>query len=146
MATGLFALAILIARLFPATPTGRWLHLHLVELPLRYASAVETKHLVFVLIGLFAWQAFAVAAPLDLALVAAWDLAIYVDAVACVSAAALIARGKAALTVMKARLTRIVDMLPGPFRAAGRRERRARPRKPAAADNDDEAAPVRKAA
>jgi hypothetical protein len=146
MAAGLFLLAVLIAKSFPATPTGRWLHLYLVEVPLQSASRLETKHLVFVLIGLFAWQAFALAVPIDLALVAAWDLAIYVDAVACVSTVALITRGKAALSVLKAKIARISNSLRPP-RPAGKRQRRAKSVKPSPASNDDdEAASLRKAA
>lgn len=146
MATGLFVLALLAAILFPRTPTGRWLHLYLVEAPLHLASKVETKHLIFALIGIFAWQAFAAAAPIDLALVAAWDLAIYVDAVACVSAAALVTRGKVVLSVMKAKFARISNARFAPPRVAGKRVRRPRPEKASSADNDDDAAPMRNAA
>ncbi|MDQ3144554.1 MAG: hypothetical protein M3Q57_06705 [Pseudomonadota bacterium] len=94
MLAGLFAIAILIARLFPTTPTGRWLHLTLVEIPVDWLSRVERKHVIFLLIMLLAGPSLALALPVELALLYAFDLSVYLDVVVAVGTLGAASRAK----------------------------------------------------
>lgn len=138
MLTGLFAIALLIAKLFPTTPSGRWLHLTLVETPVVWLSRVERKHVIFMLILLFAGQALAMAAPLELVLIYAFDVSVYLDVVVAVGTFSAANRAKLAWTTLKAAVMRAVT--PRSFVVAQRsrpRTIRARVRKMPANQNDE---------
>ena len=94
--TALLALATLVMRLFPQVPAARWLHLHLVELPLALLGRLERKHILFLLVGLAAAQPLMMMGAADLAAVIAWDMAIYFDVAVAVYAAAALAKTRAA--------------------------------------------------
>lgn len=143
MLTGLFGLAILIAKLFPATPAGRWLHLMLVETPLAWASRIERKQIIFVLILLFAGHSLLMAAPLEFALIYAFDLSVYLDAVVAVGTLSVANRARLAWTTLKATVARAVKPRTIRLGRASRpRTIRARVRKMPANQNDDGRAPV----
>lgn len=148
MLIGLFALAILIAKLFPATPAGRATHRYLVELPLELAARVERRHVILVAILLIGGQALILAAPIDLAIIYALDLSLYVDAAIAVSAAAAVARVKGAWSAFKSRLRGFAVMLHrSDKRTIGTRPARTNPRRIASNDQDDDrASRVRNAA
>ena len=145
---GLLALAILVMRLFPKTPASCWLHRHLVELPLEWSERVERRHFWFALICVMAALSATVALPAsELALAAAWDLSLYVDAVAIASAAALLSRGRIIFGAVRARFA--LCRRPRRLGTASRARRRpARAGKPPNNDNEDgrAASPLRRAA
>lgn len=134
MFAGLLALAMLIMKAFPETPTARALMLYLVELPLRMAGQIERKHIILLAIILFAGQSLALIGSAELALAYAVDLSIYYDAVIATSLAAASARLKSAWLFVKTRFIRLT----GPLTRA------RRPRRPKTGDsrrraaNDDE--------
>jgi hypothetical protein len=136
MLTGLFALAVATARLYPDIPIGRLLNAYLVDLPLRLAASVERKHLICLVVLLVAGQALLMAAPLDLAFLAAWDFSIYVDLMLAAWTIATVARGKAAWTFVRTKALRLTR--PGAKVARGRAASRApRTRRPPVPTNDD---------
>lgn len=106
MFAGLFVVAMIVMTRFPATPAARWLHLHLVELPLQFASRLKRRDVLMVIILLTAGQSLLMAAPIDIALLYAADLSLYADVM--LTAWTLQAAGtvKAGWTSLKARLTR----------------------------------------
>jgi hypothetical protein len=141
--TTLLALATLVMRLFPQTPAARWLHLHMVELPLALIARLERKHILFLIVAVAAAQPLMMMGAADLAMIAAWDMAIYADVTIAVYAAAALARTRAAIHQLRSRATAWLR---------GRPVTRARPRTPSAprrrpeqatkpANDDDRPAP-----
>lgn len=146
--TGLLALATLLMRLFPQTPTARWLHLHMVELPLAALGNLQRKHVLFLILAVAAAQPLMMMGAADLAVVIAWDMTLYVDAAIAVYAAAALARARAAAQQIRARAA---YWLGRPFARARPRTPsapRRRPEQAAKPGNDDDrpALPLRLAA
>jgi hypothetical protein len=136
--TGLLALATLVMRLFPLTPAARWLHLHMVELPLAWLGRLERKHILFLIVGAAAAQPLMMMGAADVAMIVAWDMTLYVDAAIAVYAAAAFAKSKAAFLHMRSRAS---DWLRRPFARARPRTPsapRRRPERPAKASNDED--------
>lgn len=130
---GLLLIATLITRLFPATPAARWLHLHLVELPLEVAAKLERRHIWFALILFLLLQAAVEIAPAaDLMFAIAWDIATYVDIVAVVSVTAMLSRSRWLAGAVARRLPRL--------RRPAARARRPQPRRRELPANDDDGA------
>ena len=126
---GLLLLAILVMCLFPATPAAKWLHLHLVELPMAVAAKLERRHVIFILLMILFAQAAAAALPLaDVAALGLWDLAAYVDAVAVASVVAVASRARWIVRAIAASLLR---------RPNAARARRTRPQRRELPANDD---------
>ena len=128
---------ILILKLFPDTPAARLLHAWFVERPAAWLSSRTRAHVIFgiLVVGLaFAGREFVIiAGTADMAMLMAWDLSLFVDALIITWTAA---------TAGRIRL--VGQMLHARFRgkAAPRpraRKSRTRLRKPAAS-NDDEPA------
>ncbi|AJA07930.1 Putative membrane protein [Sphingopyxis fribergensis] len=139
--TGLIAV-MLFAR---DTDAARWLHRATVEEPLRFFGRLERKHILFLIVGLFAIQAYAAVLPAELAMALAWDMTAYVDAMIATWVLSTFARFRS----MKALIALRIAALLAPFRRLRMRARRSRPvrpeeRKPAA--NDDEPWPIPMAA
>lgn len=144
MLTAIFAVAIFVARLFPETPAGKWLHLNLAELPLRWACGLERKYVIFALLIVIAGPALTAAAPLELALIYALDLSLYIDVVVAVGTAAALTGCKTAWTAIKARASSIANAFRKTRPPSGkRRAAKQRPHRPAT--NDDDAEPAREA-
>jgi hypothetical protein len=129
--TTLLALATLVMRLFPQTPAARWLHLHLVELPLALTARLERKHILFLIVGVAAAQPLMMMGAADLAMIAAWDMALYVDVAVAAYAAAALARTRGAIHQLRSRATSWLR---------GRPVTRARPRAPSAPRRPEQAA------
>lgn len=125
MVAGLLLLVTLTMKLFPRVPLSRALHRLLVEMPLAALVTLRRRHVIFVLIVaamLFAGAELImmVGAP-EIAVVLAWDVSFYVDAL--LAAWALAAAGTMAR----------------PLRGARRRApRRRRPASKVAANDSDE--------
>ncbi|HEY0594534.1 hypothetical protein [Sphingopyxis sp.] len=144
MVFALFLAGLLAVMLFAGdTVAARWLHRTTVEEPIALFGRLERKHILFLVVGLFAIQAYAAVLPAELAVALAWDMTAYVDAMIATWALSTFARFRS----MKALLAVRMDALLAPFRRLrARRNRLSRPdaRKPAA--NDDDPWPVRVAA
>jgi hypothetical protein len=116
---------------------ARWLHRTTVEQPLRLFERLERKHILFLIVGLFAIQAYAAVLPAELAVALAWDMTAYVDAMIATWALSTFAR----IRSMKAWVAVRMAALLAPFRRLRARARRGRPlrsdtHKPAANDDD----------
>ena len=142
MAFALF-LAGLIAVMLCArdTDAARWLHRATVEEPLSLFERIERKHILFLVVGLFAIQAYAAVLPAELAVALAWDMTAYVDAMIATWALSTFARFRSMRALIAVRIAALL----GPFSRLRNRARRSRPlrsdgRKPAA--NDDDPWPV----
>ncbi len=137
MVAGILGLVILIAKLFPETPAGAWLHRHLVDHPLEMISKVELKHIIFLLVGVFFIQSFAMIAPMDFAIVAAWDFTIYIEAVIATSTLSIVTRSRVAWSAFKTKIAHLplIRALP---RARSRTTRTVEKRPHQNATNDNE--------
>ena len=135
---------ILILKLFPQTPAARLLHTYLVERPAAWLASRTRAHVIFalfIIVLAFAGREFVlVAGTADIAMVLAWDVSLFVDALIVTWTAATVARIKGWRQMLIARW-QAVRLPKRPSRAA--RRRRSRPERPA---NDDEPAPGRLAA
>lgn len=96
MVTGTLFALMLIARLFPDTPSGQWLHRALVDEPLRLTAKLTGRDVLLCLVVLVACQGLALTMSADLALMMAADLSIYLEAMAGVWIAAGALRTRAA--------------------------------------------------
>jgi len=146
MVFALFLAGLIAVMLFaPGTDAARWLHRFTVEEPIRLVERLERKHILFLVVGLFAIQAYAAVLPAELAIALAWDMTAYVDAMIATWALSTFARVRS----MKAWVAVRMAALLAPLRRLRTRARRNRPvrpdtRKPAA--NDDDPWPVLMAA
>lgn len=138
MLIGLFALAIVVMKLFPETALGEALHRFLVEIPLSIAERLERKHIILVVILVCSFQTLALVPTTELAMAVAADMALYADAVLATSIAAFASRIKGAWTAFKNLVSRC---FPKGLRMSGR-ARRSRPSRDTAKkpSNDDEPA------
>ena len=142
MIFALFLAGLIAVMLFaPDTDIARWLHRATVQEPLDRLARLERKHLLFLIVGLFAIQAYAAVLPAELAIALAWDMTAYVDAMIATWALSTFARFHS----MKAWAAVRMEALLAPFRRFRMRARRSRPvrsegRKRAA--NDDDPWPV----
>jgi hypothetical protein len=146
MIFALFLAGLIAVMLFaPDTDIARWLHRSTVQEPLDRLARLERKHILFLIVGLFAIQAYAAVLPAELAIALAWDMTAYVDAMIATWALSTFAR----LNSMKAWAAVRVAALLAPFRRLRMRARRTRPMRPEArqpAANDDDPWPVPMAA
>lgn len=129
----LLVAAMLAGRFMREIPFGRTLHFYLVEEPMRLAGRIERAHLIYLAILLVAGQALIMAAPLELAMIAAWDISLFMDAVIATWTAATVARGKGAWRAFAARFR--------PRRSTARppaRRRTRRPRRTSLPANDED--------
>lgn len=138
MILGLLALAIVVIRAFPKTPTAHWLNAALVEQPLEWLSNLKRRDIIlfFVMAGLFltAGEFVAIFGMGEL-LALGVNLSFYVDAVLVTGAATVAATVASGWRGLRARFA----SLRRPRRARARRAARkpARPKSP-----DDDAAPA----
>lgn len=138
MVFALFLAGLITVMLFaPGTDAAHWLHRATVEEPIRLVERLERKHILFLIVGLFAIQAYAAVLPAELAIALAWDMTAYVDAMIATWALSTFAR----VNSMKAWAAVRMAALLAPFRRLRMRARRSRPVRPAArkpAANDDD--------
>lgn len=146
--TALLGLATLVMLLFPQTPAARWLHLHMVELPLALLGKLERKHILYLVVGIAAAQPLMMMGAADLAAVIAWDMAIYVDAAIATYAAAMMAKSRAALQQLRSRAAQWLRRPATRARPRTPSAPRRRPEQAAKPGNDDDrpALPLRLAA
>ena len=146
MVFALFLAGLIAVMLFaPDSNAARWLHRATVEQPLRFFGRLERKHILFLIVGLFAIQAYAAVLPAELAIALAWDMTAYVDAMIATWALSTFARVRS----MRALMTLRMAALMAPFRrlcARARRSRAIRSDSRKSAANDDEPWPFPMAA
>lgn len=146
MVFALFLAGLIAVMLFASdTAAARWLHRATVEEPLHLFERLERKHILFLVVGLFAIQAYAAVLPAELAVALAWDMTAYVDAMIATWALSTFARFRSMRALMALRIAALL----APLRRLRMRARRSRPRRPDArkpAANDDDPWPVRVAA
>lgn len=141
---GLCLALMLVMRFAPQSPLGRWLNLNFIQEPLVRMAALERHHLIFLVIVsvmlLAAGETIAIYGTFEWAMISAFDLSIYLDAVAVTAVLGTAARFRSVMQVLRGR--RIARTMPK--RAARRRRRTwAGGRKPPAKSaNDDGPAPA----
>lgn len=114
---GLFLALVMVMRLAPDSALGRLLNRHLVERPLEWLANFDRRQLLY-----------------------AWDLAVYLDAVAVTYALAAVAKAKFAMRAVRLRGAVLLGRLGRRPRRA-RRTSAARKASPDSAGNDDDPAP-----
>jgi hypothetical protein len=139
MVAGIVLLVITAMRLFPAIPLSRALHRALVEAPLQRLGAMSRRHLIYgaLLAGMMLAGAEIVLllGSADMAMLMAWDVSLYVDALIATWTLSALVRGKSAWNVVAARWL-------SPLRRAARpraRRQRRDPTRTAAKDPDEDA-------
>ena len=146
MVFALFLAGLIAVMLFaPDTDVARWLHRSAVQEPLNLFARLERKHILFLIVGLFAIQAYAAVLPAELAIALAWDMTAYVDAMIATWALSTFAR----IRSMRAWVAVRMGAMLAPFRRLRTRARRSRPVRPEthqAPANDDDPLPVLMAA
>ena len=134
--------AIIAMRLFPESPLAKLLHLHLVVRPMNWFSKLERHHLLYaaLLIGMLfaAGEIIAVLGSADVALALAWDVSIYLDAVAVAAAVAVARQARVAIQLVRSKSSSIVTR---PAARRSGRERRDRASSTPPANDKDAAAP-----
>ena len=142
---GLCVTLMLVMRFAPAIPLGAWLNHSLVERPLRRLAALERHHLIFfvlvVLMALAAGEFIAMYGSFEWAMISAFDLSVYLDAVVVTAALGATAKLRGAVQALRARLA----LRRGQSRSGARPRRvrsASRRRPPAPSANDDEPAGV----
>jgi hypothetical protein len=133
-----FIVAMLVMKLTPQSPLGRWLNLMLVERPLARVAGTDRRRVIFalVMIGilLFASETIMALGSLDLLTAFAWDLTAYLDVMVIAYALAAVARARTGLKWFALRAAR--PLRRGPRRRA-RRVRSVRKRRDRASNDDD---------
>lgn len=134
---GLVIALMLVMKLAPQSPAGRWLNLHLVELPLQ---SFDYRRLVWLVLLVALAFAASELIPLlggtDFLTVYAWDLTVYFDAAIVAYALAAVARVRAGVKWIALRASLRLRRSP----RARRVRRVARPQGRSA--NDDDPAPA----
>jgi len=134
MIWGLALMAMLVMKLWPETPAGRWLHECLVERPVELASKIKRRHIIFLIIGLAVMYAFAEIGMPHLGVVMALDVSAYVDILITAMTVAAVARTRGGWAALRARFTRSTAVRKAP-RPRSRRTRTI-VRRPASNDDD----------
>ncbi|MES2043861.1 MAG: hypothetical protein V4475_08275 [Pseudomonadota bacterium] len=132
--------AIAVMRLFPETPTARFLHRWLAEKPAAWIDAVRRKHLIFLLLTIGTVLVLREAAPMlagssELALFGIWDASVYLDVAMAAWTIAALARGRSGWAVLRPKL---VTLLGRPRITRARRRARRSPPRARLPANDDE--------
>jgi hypothetical protein len=132
--------AIAVMRLFPETPTARFLHRWLAEKPAAWIDAIRRTHLIFLLLTIGMVLVLREAAPMlagssELALFGIWDASVYLDVAMAAWTIAALARGRSGWAVLRPKL---VTLLGRPRITRARRRARRSPSRARLPANDDE--------
>ena len=103
-------LLLIFTRLAGNTDGGRWLHRRIVEWPIAEVERIERKHFLFLVVGFAAMYGLAPIVSADLAMIAAWDVTIYLDAALTVWSAAVLVRAKGGWQSTSARLAAMMSV------------------------------------
>lgn len=147
MLLGLFIVIWIILLRWPDTAIGQALRRMMIIAPARILNGVERRQVLFIgimlLVVLVGAGSIAGVMSADLAMLAAWDASLYVDTLIAVWTVAAVSRGGGAFRLIGAR---IAATFRGRQAGRTRRSRRtgATARKPA--NDDEDRAPLRRAA
>jgi hypothetical protein len=101
---GLCVALMLVMRVAPETPLGVWLNRGLVEQPLRRLAGLERHHLIFfvmvMLMALAAGEIIAMYGTFEWAMISAFDLSVYIDAMVVTTALGATARLRGAVQAL----------------------------------------------
>ena len=132
---------MLVMKVAPQSPLGRWLNRTLVERPQQKIATMDRRHVMMLMIlaaiTLFATDMVFMFGSYDLLTLYAWDLSTYLDVMVLAYALAGAARARATLRSIACRAAAFLRRLPR-ARAKRLRASAAKPRK--RSDNDDEGA------
>ena len=124
----LLIVAMLLMKLAPQSPLGRFLNFALVERPLAKIVAMERHHLIYFAIILVmataASETVAIYGNFEWAIASAFDISIYLDAIAVTAALAASSKMRMVAQVLRASLRTARSRLG----RAGRQRRRRAPR------------------
>ncbi len=108
MLTGLLLGMMLIMRLFPETPLAKTLHCHLVERPVDWVQNRTRHDLLFYLALTFMLlvgdELVVMLGSFELAMMFAWDVSLYVDALIATSALSAAGRWKGLTAWMRGKI------------------------------------------
>jgi len=136
---------MLVMKLAPHSPAGRWLNHVLVELPLRLFGKMQRHHLIFlvviVMLAMVGTELIFALGSVDVAVLYALDVSLYVDGLLMTVAVASLVRTRSAAATLRASATVLVARLRRRF---GRRRVRSAcvRREGRGAANEDEPAPA----
>jgi hypothetical protein len=137
----MFIVAMLVMKLAPQSPAGRWLNAALVERPMRLFGRFERHHLIFlVLIAMLAMVGTEVIFALgsvDFAVIYALDVSLYVDGLLMTVALASLVRTRSAAATLRTGAKLRVARLRRRFDRRRVRSASVRQDGPAAANEDD---------
>ena len=101
-----FAFMLAIAKLYPETPIGKAINHMMVAWPLDRLSRMSRTHVIFslaLIVMLVAGaEMIAIVGSADIAVMMAWDVALYVDITLTAITLAAVARGKGAWQALRA--------------------------------------------
>jgi hypothetical protein len=109
----------------------------LVIIPLQIFAKFERKHIIFILVALFAMQAFVAIGSVDMAFLAAWDVSVYLDAIAAVWMIATVAKVRVVGSCVSKKYLQLIRRHTGRGPRA-KRNRSIKTSQSKAAHNDDE--------
>jgi hypothetical protein len=134
-------------KLAPYSPAGRWLNHALVERPLRLFGRMQRHHLIFlvliVMLAMVGTELIFALGSVDVAVLYALDVSLYVDGLLMTVAVASLVRTRSAAAMLRASAMGLAARLRRRFgrrRVRSASERREGPG--AANDDDDDSAPA----
>jgi hypothetical protein len=135
MLVGFLGLLIAMTWAFRETPTGQTLHHYLVEILVKKVSKISTSHLIFLTVGLILLPSFAMVVSADIAVLAAWDFALYYEIVITAWTIASVTKVKALYGHWKLGFLRLTGRR---HKAKSQTSRARRVRKPTQPSNDND--------
>ena len=136
---GFFIVMLLVMKLAPRSPLGRWLNQVLVERPLTKIAGMGRQHMIMlmILVGLcLSAETVMAFGSFDLLTVYAWDLTVYLDTMVIAYALAAVVQARAAARWLALRVS---AMMRRGARPRARRVRGAATRHDRSANDDDPA-------
>ena len=124
----IYALAavLLIAKLFPQTPSGKLINRLLVEAPARWLADASPGTMALSVVTCSILLLLSFSLPFDLALLAAVDITGYLEILAGISASLVLLGGRNLISGVRTLLSRVPARLAGVMRPVFRSDRAAR--------------------
>ena len=138
---GVLVAAMLVMKLLPHSPYGRFLNSTLVQRPLARLAEMDRRQVIFVMVlvglTLFATDMVFLFGSYDLLALYAWDLTVYLDVTVIAFALATVARGRSTVRWLTVRASLALRRAPRP---RARRSRADLSKQQDRVDNDDDPA------
>ena len=143
---GLLLALMLVMKLAPQSPLGRWLLHNGVERPLELLGSMQRHHLIIAVLflGLLAIGGEMIVAlgSADLFVLYALDLSLYIDGMLAVMALASVARTRSGFALLRAGTSQLSVRMRRAFGQRSKRRRIERPRRGKPSSDDDHPAPA----